>query len=380
MDAAAAIDPPVVWAPATASPAPLNDQPRDPLAREALARCGNGESGLQAAATLILSRTLRGLPLPDAEALAFAQRAAGEPHPWARAWAASARALSPEATLRRLDDWLLEDHAPGTRRCAVASGAGPDGTVALAVVSVEALADLTALPTRARTGQWLAVQARLRVPAAGGALVVLGPNGATRRVPAWLDGTTLRARFVLDRPGEFVVQVMASTATGPRPVAEACVFADVEPPSHAPNAIAPGEDATDPAEAADAEGRDEADLASMLAGARKAAGEPALTRDARLDAVARDHARQVAFAQSVAHDAGDGDPSERLQAAGIGTAALGENVAHAATVALAHRALWASPSHRANMIRRDFARFGVAVARDARGDAWVVETFSERIP
>jgi uncharacterized protein YkwD len=384
MDAAAAIDLPVVWASATASPAPLNDPPRDPLTREALARCGSGESGLQAAAALILSRTLRGLPLPDAEALAFAQRAAGEPHPWARAWAASARALSPEATLRKLDDWLLEDHTPGTRRCAVASGASPDGTLALAVVSVEALADLAPLPTRARTGQWLAVQARLRVPAAGGALVVLGPNGATRRVPAWLDGTTLRARFVLDRPGEFVVQVMASTASGPRPVAEAWVFADVEPPSRAPDAIAPGEEADDAAERAepaDAEGRDEADLASMLAGARKAAGEPALARDARLDAVARDHARQVAFARSVAHDAGDGDPSERLQAAGIGAGALGENVAHAATVALAHRALWASPSHRANMIRRDFERFGVAVARDARGEAWIVETFSaERIP
>jgi uncharacterized protein YkwD len=54
----------------------------------------------------------------------------------------------------------------------------------------------------------------------------------------------------------------------------------------------------------------------------------------------------------------------------------GENVAHATTVALAHRALWASPSHRANLLRREFESVGVAVARDDRGDAWVVETFA----
>ncbi|HEX4447099.1 MAG TPA: CAP domain-containing protein [Polyangiaceae bacterium] len=376
MDAAAALDPPVVWASATASPSPLTDDaPRDPLEREARARCGEGEAGLRAAASLVLARALLGLPLPDAETLAFAQRAAGEPHPWARAWAASAKTLAPDVTLRRLDDWLLEDHAPGTRRCAVASGTGADGTRALAVVTVEALADLAPLPTRARTGQWLAVQARLRVggtpvQTVGGTLIVLAPNGATRRVPAWLDGTTLRARFALDRPGEFVVQVMASTASGPRPVAEARVFADVEPPAHAPEQTAPGEDAADP------RASDDAGLAAMLAGAREVAGEPGLTRDAKLDAIARDHARQVAFAQSVAHDAGDGDPSERLQSAGIGARVLGENVAHAPTVTLAHRELWASPSHRANMLRRDFDRVGVAVVRDAHGEAWVVESFT----
>jgi uncharacterized protein YkwD len=42
----------------------------------------------------------------------------------------------------------------------------------------------------------------------------------------------------------------------------------------------------------------------------------------------------------------------------------------------AHRALWTSPSHRANMLSRDFERVGIAVARGPRGDAWVVETFA----
>ena len=80
----------------------------------------------------------------------------------------------------------------------------------------------------------------------------------------------------------------------------------------------------------------------MLAAARTTSGEAPLARDPRLDAVAREHARRMA-PHVLAHDAGDGDPAERLQAAGLSSQTLGENVAHAATVALAHRSLWAAP-------------------------------------
>jgi uncharacterized protein YkwD len=365
-------DPPAVWAAVSSSPVALSATPGDPLEREALARCGVGDEGLRAAANDVVFRVIRGLPMPDAEAIAFAQRAAGEPHPWARVWAASAKALSPDATLHRLDDWLAADAEPRLRRCAVASGAALDGTRALAVVAVDALADLLPLPTRARTGQWLTVGARMRVPASGGAVMVLGPSGAPRRVPTWFEGGTLRARFALDRPGEFKVQVLVTTAIGPRPVVEATVFADAIPPSHAGEEKASGEP---PADATHDDGESSA-LARMLASARAESGEPPLTRDARLDAVAQEHARSMAAAQTIAHDAGDGDPEARMQAAGLSYDTLGENVAHAATAALAHRSLWASPSHRANILRREFSRVGVATVRDIRGDLWVVETFA----
>jgi uncharacterized protein YkwD len=401
MDAAlVAKDPPAIWAPATSSPGAPGDPPRDSLEREALARCGPAEAGLSEAARQVAARAVQGLPLPDPDALAFAQRAAGEPHPWARAWAASARPLDgsiegrpldgsvegrpldglTDTTLRRLDDWLLQDREPRLRRCAVASGVAADGTRTLAIVAVDALADLAPVPIRGRTGQWLTVEARLHVHAAGGEILVLGPNGAPRRVPAWFDGTTLRARFVLDRPGEFTVLVVASTASGPRPVAEARVFADVEPPAHASTERVPGEDAADAPASDGAPARPDDDaLAAMLSGARASAGEPPLARDPRLDALARAHAERMVASQTLAHDAGDGDPVERARAAGLATRSLGENVAHAASVGLAHRALWASPSHRANMLRRDFDRVGVAVVRDERGDAWAVEAFAAQL-
>jgi uncharacterized protein YkwD len=377
MDGHAAPPDPPAWVEVTSSPVSLTGTPDDALERALLARCGAGEAGLSAPARDVVSRKLRGLPMPEAGSIAFVQRAAGEPHPWARAWAASGKSLSAEATLRALDTWLSDDPTPALRRCGVASGAAY-GTHAIAVVAVDAFADLAPLPTRGRTGQWLTIEAKLRVHADGGTVTILGPGGSTRRVPAWFDGTTLRTRFVLDRPGAFAVQVVASTSEGPRPVIEASVFADVEPPAH------PAGDGEAPDDRrAPAAGSDDAalatTLASALASARSTAGEPELVRDTRLDAVARAHAERMAARRELAHDAGDGDPDERLRAAGLTARASGENVAHAATVALAHSALWASPSHRANMLRRDFDRVGLAVVRDDRGEVWAVETFASRL-
>jgi uncharacterized protein YkwD len=81
-------------------------------------------------------------------------------------------------------------------------------------------------------------------------------------------------------------------------------------------------------------------------------------------------------AHTVGHDVGDGDPAERLQNAGLFAKESGENVAHAQSVRLAHRALYASPSHRTNLLRQEFDRAGLAVLDDADGSVWVAEVFA----
>jgi uncharacterized protein YkwD len=363
---------PTSWAFASTSPRPVVDSP-DPLEKAAQSACGEGDAGLRDTARALLARKLRGLPLPEVDAIATAQRVAGEPHPWPRAWAVSGKTLDRDAAIARLLPWLEGHRSVGTRRCGAAGGVSAEGTRTLVVVTVDALADLAPLPTRARAGQWLTVEARLRVPVRGGSVLLLGPSGAPRVVPSWLEGTTLHARFAPDRAGEFSVQVVADVATGPRPVLEATVFADVEPTERPEDGAtpAPGEDAT-------AGAPDDDRLATMITSARASVGLPPLVRDPRLDGVARAHARRMAAAGELAHDAGDGDPFERLRAAGLDPGEAGENVAHAATLARAHRALWASPSHRANLLRQAFDHVGVAVVRDDRGDAWVVESFAGR--
>lgn len=227
----------------TASPVALDPAGLEPVEREALARCGAGEAGLRGTARAILARKLRGEPMPELDAIAAAQRDAGEPHPWPRAWAAIGRELGP-SVIAKLDSWLASGHDdPRFRRCGVALGAAPDGRRALVVVAVDALADLAPLPVFARTGQWMTVEATMRVAARGARVVVLGPSGAPRTLLSSFDGRMLRASFAPDRPGEFAVQVIADLAGGPRPVLEATVFADVAPPTRDDPRPAPGEDA-----------------------------------------------------------------------------------------------------------------------------------------
>jgi uncharacterized protein YkwD len=79
---------------------------------------------------------------------------------------------------------------------------------------------------------------------------------------------------------------------------------------------------------------------------------------------------------TLGHDVGDGDPADRLASAGIQAKETGENVAHAQSVMLAHRALYASVSHRENLLRGDFKNLGVAVLDDPDGSVWVAQVFS----
>jgi hypothetical protein len=368
---ASASDRAIVWAADTRSPGPAADSPLEPLERAALARCGPLETRLGDTARAVVARKVRGLPIPETGELEFLQRSSGEPHPWPRVWTVIA-SPSPEPWLRKLDAWLVTRRPAGERRCGVASGIGADGRRVVSVVAVDALADLAPLPTRARAGQWLEVEARLRVRAAGGKVVVLGPSGAPPPITTALDGVTLRARFAPERPGEFAVQVLADVDGGPRPVLEASVFADEEPPPSPVDRVAPGEDAAGLATAVDDDDR----LFRMLSAARADASLRRVVRDPRLDALARSHALRMATDRDLSHDAGDGSPVDRLRAAGLDARDLGENVAHAAGIALAHRALWESPSHRANLLGGEYDRVGVGVAHDAHGDAWIAETFA----
>jgi uncharacterized protein YkwD len=181
------------------------------------------------------------------------------------------------------------------------------------------------------------------------------------------------ARFAPDRAGAFTVQVVADVGTGPRPILEARVFADVDPPDFLETPAAPGEEVA--TRSVLAAGESDA-LLLMVARLRETEHLAPLTRDARLDALALAHARRMLAARTVGHDVGDGDPQSRLEDSGARARVVGENVAHAASVRLAHRALYASPSHRANLLRDDFTRIGVAAVDDSDGSVWVVETFA----
>jgi len=394
LDAAPILVDSSAWSTVTRSPWPVEPDPRDPRdardPREAslAAACGGTDAALARVARDVVELRARGLGTPDAESLVAKLRASGEPYVRPRVIVASGHAPIDDTKLRSELAHRTDARAPV--RCGVAIAATPHGGEVLVVLRVEALADLAALPTRARTGEWLSFDARVHVPARSAKLVVLGARGVPKTMPTSLDPATgiSRARFVLDQPGAFTVQLVADLAEGPRPLLEARVFADVTPPRPGDEPPAPGEELATSADARDAhdarDGHDPRDarddaalLARMVAALRTAEGFPALTRDEKLDALAHAHAERMREQKAVAHDLGDGDFRERFEAeGGLDARAVGENVAHAPTIALAHRALHASPSHRINLLRGDYTHLGVGVARAADGSVYVCETFA----
>jgi uncharacterized protein YkwD len=147
------------------------------------------------------------------------------------------------------------------------------------------------------------------------------------------------------------------------------VFVDSDPPLGFSASAVPGESAASadvPAPAA---------LLQMLNAARQGERLAPLRAHPELQKVAQAHAQAMLDAARVAHDLGTGDPAERVSERGLVLSITGENVARADTLVRAHRALWASPSHRGNMLHSRFTHAGIGVAVDPDGGHWVCEVF-----
>jgi uncharacterized protein YkwD len=359
--------PALVWKPATQSPrAAVAEAAVAPL----LAACGAADAALLAVASRTARRQADGASLVAADELSFNLRASGDPHVWPRAWSIAGGGLDDDDIARRIKAWVTPWNTLGVRRCGVARVAAVDGTTVVAAVAIDALADIAPLPTTARVGQWMTLDGTMLVPASGAKVVLLGPRGAPRTVPASLSGDKIRSSFSVDQPGGWVVQVLATVSTGPRPVLEAMIYAGALPPGQFVPAPAPGEGA-----AQGAKGDDDAML-RMINAARASEQLAPLLRDPALDKIAKVHSEEMLKARLIGHDVGTGDPAVRLKAAGVSAHVAGENVATASSLENAHRALWASPSHRGNLLLGEFTRVGVAVVRAADGMVWVTEMFS----
>ena len=355
------------WEPETHSPRVAAPEADD---RMLLQRCGQTDTALRLVAARVARRQAQRLPALDIPEISFALRAAGSPYVWARAWTVEGARLDDAEVAERAQRWLDSFDDGGERRCGFGRARTADGGTVFAALALDVAADLESLPTRGRLGQWLTVEAHTFDRPSDAQVVVLGPRGAPRAIPTSVDGKTVRASFSADRPGSWLVQVLADVGSGPRPVAEAMVHVDTEPPTAFRAAPVPGETA---AQATDA---DAAALERMVNAARRSEGLLRLRRDPRLDAVAQAHAESMRKARLVGHDVGSGSLPERIEAANLIVKMAGENLARAMDIRRAHRALWASPSHRANLLEAKFRSIGIGVVPDEDGTLWVCEVFA----
>jgi uncharacterized protein YkwD len=337
---------------------------------ELVSLCDAGDAALGEVALRMARRQIRSLPQYDMAQVAFALRTEGAPYVWPRAWSLQGGTLDRGDVAARMQRWLASFGDGGQRRCGVATIT--DGTKqVVAALAVDALADLSPVPTRARSGQWIDIEARMLVPTSEAKVIVLAPEGSPHAVTSSFIQGVVRARFSADRPGPWLVQVLATVSGGPRPVLENVLHVDEALPDTFHSRPAPGEDAPDGSE------DDASAIHEMVDAARQTERLSKLRRDQRLDLVAQAHAETMRKARRIGHDVGFGDPRARVEAAGLNLNAAGENVVHAANLRRAHRALWASPSHRGNILQKRFDSLGIGIANDSDGTVWVCEVFAD---
>lgn len=111
---------------------------------------------------------------------------------------------------------------------------------------------------------------------------------------------------------------------------------------------------------------------------RQTQGLSTLSYDPPLQAVAREYARFMLVNGFFSHTSTDGSSAaDRVQRADIKYITLGENLAFAPDVYIAHQGLINSPGHRKNILSPDFGKAGIGVADGGVYGKMFVQMFSD---
>jgi uncharacterized protein YkwD len=352
-EAATPSGPLLPWEKETFSPRPGSSP--DPLLEGAELACGEGDVSLHEAAEWLATHFSEHQGPSSIDFANFQLRRRGSPYVMPRLWAAQMTKLDAAAIESAVKEWAQQRPALGQYRCGVAAAQLEGGDYGVIVLQADVLVDLLPVPTKVETGTWLKLEARLLSSASEASVLLLPPDGLPRHLRTQLEGSTLKARFPIETAGTWLIQLMATVSGGPRPVAQMLVTAGIDPPQAPDERKVPGEGGIDNKASADDA------LFAAINEARADQGLPELKRNRRLDAVARAHSETMMSLGRISHDTGQGNPAFRVEEAGIHPKATGENVALAGSVVRLHRALWASPSHRENMLLRRWNEVGVAV-------------------
>lgn len=113
-----------------------------------------------------------------------------------------------------------------------------------------------------------------------------------------------------------------------------------------------------------ASARLEQDMLALVNRERRRRGLVPLRWDGRLADLARAHSRDMLARNYFAHEDPEGkSATDRAAEAGVTYRMLGENLAFAPTLRLAHQGLMKSPGHRENLLRPQFRRLGIGMVR-----------------
>lgn len=126
----------------------------------------------------------------------------------------------------------------------------------------------------------------------------------------------------------------------------------------------------------EARGDLEAEMLELINEERKAEGLPALAADPEMTAVARLHSRDMFAKGYFSHINKEGEtPAQRARQAGVHFLVVGENLAFAQTLRIAHAGLMDSPGHRANILNKSFGRVGIGILDGGKYGLMVTQNF-----
>jgi uncharacterized protein YkwD/uncharacterized membrane protein required for colicin V production len=107
-------------------------------------------------------------------------------------------------------------------------------------------------------------------------------------------------------------------------------------------------------------------------------GLPALVFDTALREVARAHSREMFELGYFSHTSPvTGSPADRIRRANIMPRVLGENLAYAPNVRIAHDGLMNSPGHRENILRPTYGRVGIGVIKSEFRGSMYTQNFRD---
>jgi uncharacterized protein YkwD len=120
----------------------------------------------------------------------------------------------------------------------------------------------------------------------------------------------------------------------------------------------------------------EGQMLELINAERVKEGLTPLELDEELTEVARAHSRDMFERGYFAHLTPEGiTPFDRMKAAGVDYIIAGENLAHAATLSVAHTGLMNSPGHRANILRPEFGRVGIGILDGGKYGLMITQNF-----
>ncbi len=121
----------------------------------------------------------------------------------------------------------------------------------------------------------------------------------------------------------------------------------------------------------------EAQMIERVSSERKQRGISELVLDEKLTQVGRVHSQDMFERGYFSHYSPEGeDVADRAENLGVDFLVIGENLAYAPSLEVAHKGLMDSPGHRANILSSDFAKIGIGIVESPDYGLMVTQVFS----